>query len=175
MPRGIPNTKPEQITRVEPVALTKTIEPMEQQIGQDAPRVMKSTGPAKDALEPALIQAVDRPVDPEKLAMLAFMEEPVTVHILETGNPLDADVFEIINGGKIELFRRGETKTVKRKFVDILASRKLTTFTQKRVRDNDGVMQDVQQPRSSLMYPFSVVHDPHPRGADWLKATLAQA
>lgn len=168
MPRGIPNS------RVPNVAPNKPFEPMEQQIGQDAPRVMKSTGPAKDALEPALIQVVDRPVDKEKLEMMAFMEEPVTVHIHTVSDPKEAQIFPIGNNGQTEIFKRGETKTVKRKFVDILASRKITTYTQERRQNAQGIFEDVQIPRSSLIYPFSVVRDPHPRGADWLQAVLAQ-
>lgn len=183
MPRGVPNQpKASQddgdtatLTRVPPVALNKTIEPLENQIGQDAPRTMKSTGPAREALEPAYIQSVDRPVDEEKLAMMAFMEMPIQVQIHTTTDPTAEQVFEVINGGKREFFRRGETKTVARKFVNILASSKITTYTQKRVRDQEGIMQDVQVPSTALRYPFSVLDDQHPRGADWLRATLAQA
>jgi len=169
MPRGVPNTQ-----RVPNVAPTKTFEPMEQQIGQDAPRVMKSTGPAREALEDAYIQVVDRPLDQEKLAMMAFMEEPVTVHIHSVSDPKEAQIFPIGNNGQTEIFKRGETKTVKRKFVDILASRKITTYTQERRQNAQGIFEDVQIPHSSLIYPFSVVRDAHPRGADWLRAVLAQ-
>ena len=171
MPRGIPNS------RVANVAPSKSVEPMEQQIGQDAKRVMKSTGPASEALEPANIQVVDRPMaalDQEKLAMMAFMEEPVTVHIHSISDPKEAQIFPIGNNGQTEIFRRGETKTVKRKFVDILASRKITTYTQERRQNRQGIFEDVQIPHSSLIYPFSVVKDDHPRGADWLRAVLSQ-
>lgn len=176
MPRGIPN-QPAVSTDAanNPVAMTKTVEPLEHTIGQDSPRVMKSSGPAKDALEPAYIQAVDRPINKEKLDMLAFMEMPVTIQVHTTSDPTAEQVFEVINGGKREIFRRGETKTVARKFVDILATRKTTTFSQKRVRNSEGEMQDVQIPSTALRYPFSVLKDPHPRGGDWLLHVLAQA
>jgi hypothetical protein len=145
------------------------------QAGQDTPRVMKSTGPAREALEAAGFEVVDRPVDGEKVAMLAFMEEPVTVHIHTTTDKTAEQIFEIFNNGDREVFRRGETKTVKRKFVNELATRKLTTFTQERRRNPEtNIMEDVQIPQTAIRYPFSVVEDPHPRGADWLRATLAQ-
>ncbi len=177
MPRGIPNNRPDSSTDAanNPVSITQTFEPLEHQIGQDVPRVMKSSGPARDALEPAYIQPVGRPVDKEKLEMLAFMEMPVTVQIHTTADPNAEQVFEVINGGKREFFRRGEVKTVPRKFVDLLATRKTTTFTQKRVRNVDGELQDVQVPQTALRYPFSVIKDPHPRGGDWLAHVLAQA
>ncbi len=164
MPRGIPNVAP-----------NKAFEPMEQVIGQDVERKMSSTGPASESLEAATIQVVDRPVDREKLAMLAFMEEPVSIHIHSVTDPTAEQVFQIFNNGQSETFKRNETKTVKRKFVDCLATRKLTTFTQERRRGEDGVMHDVQIPHTALKYPFSVVEDRHPRGADWLRAVLAQA
>lgn len=171
MPRGIPS---QARTNVPSVAPSQYFEPMEQQIGQDAPRVMKSIGPASEALEPAYIQVVDRPVDNEKVAMLAFMNEPVTVHIHTTTDPQAAQVFDLCNGGDRMFFRRGETKTVKRKFVDILATRKLTNYTQNRVKNARGEMEDVQEPHSALMYPFSVVEDRNPRGNSWLQFALAQ-
>ena len=175
MPRGIPNQPKSTDAANNPVAPTHHFEPMEQTVGQDVPRVMKSTGPAKDALEPAYIQAVDRPVDQEKLAMLAFMELPVTVEIHTTADPTAEQVFTVTNGGKREFFKRGETKTVARKFVNILACSKITSFTQQRRRNDEGIMEDVQVPRTALRYPFSVVEDSHPRGRDWLRATLASA
>ena len=171
MPRGVPN---QERTNVPNVAPPQYFEPMEQQIGQDAPRVMKSTGPASESLEAAYIQVVDRPVDNEKLAMLAFMEEPVTVHIHTTTDPQAEQVFALNNGGAREFFRRGETKVVPRKFVDILATRKLTNYTQNRVKNAQGEMEDVQMPHTALLYPFSVVEDKNPRGNSWLQFALAQ-
>ena len=84
-------------------------------------------------------------------------------------------VFELFNNGRREVFTRGETKTVARKFVEILATRKPTTYTQKKKRDEDGIMHEVQVPTTALRYPFSVLHDPNPKGADWLRYTLATA
>jgi len=167
MPRAsqkVPNLAPE-----------KVFEPLEHTVGQDSERVMSSTGPARESLEPALIQVVDRPVDNEKLMMLAFMEEPVTVHIHTTSDPNAEQVFQIFNNNQCETFKRNETKTVRRKFVDGLATRKITTFTQERRQDSTGTWNDVQIPSTALKYPFSVMHDAHPRGADWLKAVLAAA
>ncbi|HEY5799976.1 MAG TPA: hypothetical protein VIT92_07135 [Burkholderiaceae bacterium] len=161
--------------RTSVVVTNKTVEPQEHQIGQDHHRVLKSTGPAAEALEPQIVQVVDRPVDQEKMAMMAFMNEPVTIRISPTNDPTAAQIFPVGNNGQIEIFKRGETKTVARKFVDILASRKLTTFTQIRRQNAQGIMEDVQVPSSALMYDFSVMHDPHPRGKDWLLSVLAQA
>jgi hypothetical protein len=153
-------------------------EPMEQTVGQDNPRMMKSTGPAAESLEPALIEPVDRPLaalDQEKLAMLKFMEDAITVHIHSTTNKEDEQIFEFFNNGRREVFRRNEQKTVKRYFVDMLARAKTTTYTQDTITDAQGVKQIKNIPSTGLRYPFSVVNDPHPRGREWLTSVLAEA
>lgn len=169
MPRGIPNSK---LAKNNQVFASQTVD-ADEHIKQEPARILKSTGDAKDALERRGVQIVERPVDEEKLAMLAFMEEPVTVHIHTTSDKEAEQVFEIFNNGQREVFKRGETKTVKRKFVNELAIRKVVTYINQKVRDQEGVQQEKYQPVSALRYPFSVVQDPHPRGADWLKAMLA--
>lgn len=156
-------------------APSNAIDAQEQKIGQDRPRLMKSTGRAKDSLESQYIEVVDRPVDPEKLAMLAFMEDVVTVYIQPTTNPIDEQVFEVFCNGEREVFKRGDQKQIKRKFANILASQKITTFTQDRRQNSKGIWEDYQIPHTGLRYPFSIMHDPHPRGGDWLRATLSQA
>ena len=166
MPRGIPNS------RVAPVALGQ-FQDVESTV-EDTPRVLKTTGPASEALEARAIEPVDRPVDKEKLANMAFMNELVEIYIQPTSNPNDAPVFEVGVNGRSEFFRRGETKTVKRMYVDVLASRKVTTYTQERKCNKDGIWQDIQVPRSAPAFPFSIVHDANPAGRHWLKAAQAQ-
>ena len=155
-----------------------TFEPMEQTIGQDVPRVMKSTGVAPEALEPATIEPVERPMeslDSEKIQMMAFMNDDVEVHIHSTTNKEDEKIFELFVNGQREVFRRNERKVVKRKFVDLLARLKPTTFTHHELTRPDGVRDVQYNMHTGLRYPFSVVRDPHPRGADWLRSVLAEA
>ena len=155
-----------------------SIEPMEEQIGQDSPRVLSSTGPAAEALEPALIQAVERPMeslDNEKVQMLAFMNEMIDVHIHSTNNKEDEKVFELFINGERQFFRRNEKKQVPRRFVDLLARLKPTSYMHHELTRPDGVRDVIYEATSGLRYPFSVVRDPHPRGADWLRSVLAEA
>ena len=169
MPRGIPNSK---LAKNTPVLTSHAVD-ADEHVKQEPALILKSTGDAKDALEQRGVQIVERPVNEEKLAMLKFMEDPVTVHIHTTSDKEAEQVFEVFNNGQREIFRRGETKTVKRKFVNELAIRKAVTYRNSRERDSEGVQQEKYQPVTALRYPFSVVSDPHPRGADWLKAMLA--
>jgi hypothetical protein len=133
---------------------------------------MPSSGPAR--LESAYVDVVDRPVDPEKVAMLAFMEEQVEVHIHTTADPIAEQIFEMFVNGERELFKRGETKTVKRKFIDALARRKITTFTQEKRRNPEGEEAYYQVPHTALKYSFQVTRDDHPRGNDWIQAVLRE-
>lgn len=179
-PRAASATKkPAQAPVSEPIIKAPgAFEPMEQVVGQDNPRTLSSTGDAREALEPALIEPVDRPMeglDNEKLAMLAFMDMDVEIHIHSTNDKDAEQIFELFINGQREVFRRNEKKVVKRRFVDLLARLKPTTYTQQEVTKSDGVKDIVYHPHTGLRYPFSVVRDPHPRGGDWLRSVLAEA
>lgn len=162
------------ITRVPNLAPEPVFEPLEHQVGQDHERVMKSTGPAREALQPAYFEGVDRPVDAEKLELMRFNEDELEVHVHLTNEKEAEAVFEVSVNGRSEFFRRGERKKCRRKFVEQMARAKITTYAQERRGTADGEMYDVQIPTTALRYPFSVLKDPHPRGADWLESVLAQ-
>jgi hypothetical protein len=178
MPRGIPN-KLSSAASHHPVLKSGTVNSEDEEIGQLGARTLKSTGAASDALDRPVvgdgIVSQKAKLDPEKAAMLAFFEEPVTVQIHTTSDKTAEQVFEIFNNGLREVFKRGETKTVKRKFVNELAMRKVTVYENEEVRAADGTKQYKYTPRSGLRYPFSVTRDDNPKGADWLRFTLSMA
>jgi hypothetical protein len=175
MPRGIPNTTSTDAKHV-PVLKTAGEMASQHDIGQGNERVLKSTGDAKTALEASdLSRLVDHPVDPEYMAMLAFMEEPVTIRIGTSTDKNAAQVFEININGKLELFRRGETKTVKRYFVDRMLRLKETAYTQREVINSDGIKDIVNVPHTALKYDFSVERDDNKLGESWKRAVLLEA
>lgn len=161
--------------RLKPHQVRKHFETEEQKVGQDKPRVMKSTGPAKQSLEAASIEVVDKPVDKVWADQMAFNEEVIKVLVHESTDKNAEAIVEVFNGGIPQRFLRGQEQDVKRKFVEVLARAKMTTFTQEKYKDGDGVDSVKQVPHTALRYPFSVVNDPNPRGKDWLKAVLAEA
>lgn len=160
--------------KTEPVSTGQFLETEEQTVGQDRPRTMKSTGPAKKSLEPATIEVVDKPLDTEKADMLRFMEEELIVVVHQTTDPAEAPMPQIINDGRSQFFIRGEEQKVKRKFVEVLARAKRTTYTQVKTKDAEGNEFYKNIPHTALRYPFAVIQDPNPRGRDWLKAILAE-
>lgn len=196
MPRGVrnqttsgiqaahPQLTKAQIKRAEaaskalhsPVIINKQrLETAEQHIDQGKTRTLRSTGDAKKALDPNVIQVVDgRPVDPEKMAMLAFMNEDVTIRIGTTTDKNAAQVFEININGKLEFFRRGMTKTVKRYFVDHMLRLKETAYDQEEVTNSEGIREYAHRPRTALKYDFSIERDDNPLGKSWARAVLAE-
>ena len=147
----------------------------EHPVGQDAPRHMKSTGPAEDALEAPTIEPVEGPVNWDKVNHEAFMEEEVTVQVHDTTDP-NADPFPVVwVNGVSQYFLRGKEQPVKRKFVEVLARAKKTVFSQEMYKDAAGNDAYRQIPHTALTYPFSVTHDPNSNGHAWLKALLAEA
>lgn len=171
MPRA---AKKQTKAKDHPAIVRKALETSEQKVGQDNPRVMKSSGPAKASIEPARIERVGRVVSKDKLEALAFNEEILTVLVHESTNPLDDPIPEVWNDGKVQRFIRGREQDVKRKYVEVLARAKKTAYSQSKVKDGNGDDAIVNNPMTALKYPFSVLRDPNPRGASWLKNVLAE-
>lgn len=161
--------------RVRPNEIRKHFEAADQQVGQDKPRTMKSTGPAKQALEPAQVEVVDRPVDKQWAEQMAFMDEIVTVMVHESTDENAEPIVEVFCNGVPQRFIRGKEQPVKRKFVEVMARAKGTRYSQEKYTDANGVEGYRQVPHTALRYPFTVSEDKNPRGKDWLKSVLAEA
>ena len=126
-------------------------------------------------LELSRVESVDDPLFTEKMAMLKFMEEPVTVFIHEDQNEqADSNFFVGVNGDK-EYFFRGQNKTVKRKFIEGLARAKPVGYSNDRHRDQDGVESFRWRASKGLRYQFQVVEDRNPEGSAWLQRLLSGA
>lgn len=170
MARGIPRT-----AQNNPVIL-RSPDSQDMEIGQGNARTLKSTGPADQALEPSVIvKANEMPYDDEKVQMLAFMNEPVEIRIGTTTDKNAEQAFEININGRLEFFRRGETKTVPRYFVDRLLRLKQTVYTQKEVVNAEGVKDIVNVPHTALKYDYAITRDNNPLGKSWERAVLAEA
>lgn len=168
MPRGIPNTTKQ--AKNDPVVIGKTIEAAEQPLGHTlrAPTLDSQVG------EPMLVQVAERMPDPEKAAMLTFMNEMVTIRPTRTTDPKE-QVFEITINNRSQLLRINEEKTLPRYYVDHMARMKVTSYTQKEVSNAEGEKQIQNVPYTTLKYDFAMVRDDNPLGANWLRATLAMA
>jgi len=155
--RTIPNVAPEG-----------GVDTVGQEIGQSPDRTI-------DKIPGRIDRVAEHEYDGEKLAMLAFMAEPITIRIATSTDKNAEQVFELNINGRCELFRRGETKTVARYFVDRLARMKVTTFGQKEILNSEGEKQIIYPPHTAIKYDFSVSRDDNRRGDSWLRAVLAEA
>ncbi len=174
MPRGIPRTV--NAAKNNPVIKTGERHSKDLEIGQGESRLLKSEGAADEALEPSVIARLnDHPYDDEKMAMLAFMAEPVTIRMGTTTDKNAEQCFELNIGGRLEFFRRGETKTVPRYFVDRLLRLKQTVYSQKEVVNAEGVKDILHIPHTALKYDFAMVKDTNPLGPSWERAVAAEA
>ncbi len=174
MSREIPRM-PSTEARHHPVAPSGATNVSEKDIDQGESRLMKSTGPAEKSLDVVEnIKVVERVYDNEKMAMLAFMEEPITVRIATSTDKNAAQCFEINVNGRLEFFRRGETKTVKRYIVDRMLRLKETVYTQREVLNKEGIREYIHDPHTGLKYDFAIVRDDNKLGPSWERAILAE-
>lgn len=152
-----------------PVSITRGHEAAAEQVGQDGERLFND-----DGLVHVQTQALDDPRMIAKADLERFMNEPVTVEIHEVSEDQADQVFEVFSNGQVEVFRRGERKTVKRKFVESLARAKKTGYQNVEYTDENGVRGFKYPAKTGLRYPFAVLEDANPRGRDWLNAVLRQ-
>lgn len=109
----------------------------------------------------------------DKAAKLAFMEEKLDIMVHESADPNAVPIVETWCNGVSQRFIRGQVQSVKRKYVEILATAKQTgVATKEAFRNGDRTMDIVTH--TALKYPFSVVSDPNPKGAEWLKSVLSR-
>lgn len=144
-------------------------------VGQDAPREMSVTGPATitdPVIEPVTAEALR---NKDKLDKLKFMDEPVTVLVHPSSDKNAKPYLELFVNGIRQNVARGANQTIKRKYVEVLARMKLTSYvTQTPIEE--GEARNVITPSTGLVAPFSVLHDPSgARGAAWLSEVLAEA
>lgn len=170
---GRPPTRAKAKTQARaPTVIRKTVEPLEEKIGQDG--VVEGKDDSPDLIMP-VTEDLEDPVLKEKLEYERFMAEMVSVYIQPSSDRAQVDqVFDISVNGKSWIFRRGEEFTIPRYVVAGLCYAKQTAYENLEYTDNDGERKVKWPSRTGVRYPFSVVHDPHPRGADWLRHILRQ-
>lgn len=174
MPRGIPNSGASTKAKNNPVLASGVISTEDMPTGQTVRTGNPDAATAQERIgEPQLVQVADSlDMDPEKEAMMRFMEEPVTIRPTRTTDPKEL-VFELTINGRPELFRVGQEKTVKRYYVDHMARMKVTSYTQQETVNAEGEKTFINIPHTVLKYDFEMVRDANPLGESWLRATKA--
>lgn len=114
----------------------------------------------------------------EKAAKLAFYEEPVRIFVYEGSGANDEKYIHLQNNGENVLpgspyLPRGCESTIKRKFVEQLASMRPITYSQP-YKGTGSEQENIYRPQVSVRYPFSIVHDANPQGAKWIKSFMGK-
>lgn len=151
----------------------KLVDAAELQAGIPLPRKQKSTGPAKDSLEPALIEPADKVPPKEWANQMNMNEEIVKIIVQDTNDKLSTRIPDLYVNGIPQRFLRGQEQAVKWKFVELLARCVETTYTQQKDRDEQGIEFYRNVPHTALKYPFTLVDAPQ-KFHDRLKAVRAE-
>lgn len=110
-------------------------------------------------------------VEEKKLA--AFMNEVLTIMVAPSTEDGSLEIITPQVNGMNQPIIRGRETNVKRKYVEALARGRTTKYEQK-IMDPNRPENIHMAEKTALTYPFSVLHDPNPKGRAWLKAILAQ-
>lgn len=110
--------------------------------------------------------------DTKALDLEHFMRDIVEVHLHDAPSEDDPQFAEIsVNGDKVVALR-GESCKMRRYHLAQLAQAKQLRLVQTKTVQPDGSMGYAEKAVMRLSYPFSVTHDPSPKGGAWLKQML---
>lgn len=129
---------------------------------------------ASTAAESQRIVPVAGPLNKAYLNELAFMEEELVVMVHESADPNSENPVTVGCNGVFRQFFRGVPMKAKRKFVECLIVKQGRVTTPEYVNAGGERARAIRQ-TSAHKYPFSVVEDRNPKGAEWLKRRLAEA
>lgn len=105
---------------------------------------------------------------------LAFMEEQIEIVLQESADENAENPVMVCNNGNVFQFWRGQPTVAKRKFVDCLIVKQSRVTTPK-VRTPNGDDAFAIRQQSALKYPFMVIQDRNPKGAEWLRRRIGES
>jgi len=118
------------------------------------------------------LETVGEALNKDYLDALAFMEEVMEIMVLETSDENAENPVLVGNGGQFQQFFRGFPTQTKRKFVDSLIV-KTSRVTTPKIRNGAGEDSFAIRQSSAHKFPFTVIQDGNPKGAEWLRQRLA--
>lgn len=153
------------------------------QIGQAPDVIIPATGPIEHVGE--VVEPLDQPLESDYNKALLFNEEYVTVQFNPSTDKNPArHIFCQVNGRGAEVMVEGRPMiltylpigpqiTMKRKYLEVLARAKPDNVTTNVVEHPGQDPLNLIQRHTSMKYPFSILHDPNPKGGEWISRLLA--
>lgn len=128
-----------------------------------------------DTLPADVVISEEKLAEKEYLDELAFMEEKVTIMVHRGREKFAPLVLDFYCNGKPFWIRVDTAQEVPRKYVEIIArAQPMDVRTQ--IDDEQGEKPINRIIRSqSAQFPFTVVHDPNPKGGAWLAKVLRES
>jgi hypothetical protein len=127
----------------------------------------------QDAVEKDnIVIPAEKGIDEDYAAALAFMEEEVTVEVMQTSDPNAEQVIQVWNNGQMDFFQRGVPKRTKRKFLDCLIVMEVRVTTPEVFIGAGEKTRSIQR-HVSPKYPFVVMQDSD-KGREWLRTRMQQ-
>lgn len=111
----------------------------------------------------------------QALAEEKFLSEQVEIYLQSPGDwENDHRFAEVtVNGERVCLIRDDEVlHKIKRYHLAQIATAKLQKVVQKKITHADGSIGYEEKAQLQALYPFSVFHDPNPKGAVWLRQLM---
>lgn len=153
------------------MARSRSTEDME--IGQPANIIIPDTGPI-DREPEEIIPVETAAINKDYADALQFNEQVLTIVIQPSGEENAPMVIPVWNNGEPMWIRVGMQTKIKRKFVeDLLRAKPISVQTMHEdVGSNVVSNQVVRSARSK--YPLTVIHDPSPKGYEWMTRVMAE-
>lgn len=104
----------------------------------------------------------------------AFMNEILEVEILSSGDENSASCGVLSANGRSQPWFRDTPIHMRRMFVEILARCKETKYVPQDPNMANPLSTNIPLGRTAFAIPFSVLHDPNPKGRAWLAAIKAE-
>lgn len=161
----------------------KFTDALDQPITQPADITLPASGSIEGVRDTVIEPVGDLSNFTSKAEALKFNEELLDVIIAEASdgatNP-EPYVYLAVNGrGPMPngepWVPRGVPVKMARKYVERLCRAKPVAIRTVEAKDFDGSMTMKIKRSAALKYPFTVMSDPNPRGAQWLRDLMAQA
>jgi 6-phosphogluconate dehydrogenase (decarboxylating) len=112
-------------------------------------------------------------INKDYLDELSFMEEKITIRLERTSEKNAPAFIDVGVNGRTEWLEKGKSITIARKYVDVLARCKSDFIETIAPNAESGEIVNRLMRNTTSKHPFTVIHDPNPRGYDWLTGALA--
>ena len=153
------------------MALKKEIDASQLPVGQPSDIILQdgSIAVGQNVVEQVTPDALNKAY----LEELAFMDEYLEILVHESTDKNAEDPIPVGCNGVHVFLKRGVPTKVKRKFVNHLIAKSTRVSTPEYTNPaGERAFKIVQQ--QGLKYPFDVLHDPSPKGREWLTRRTAE-